>query len=116
MEQQSNENLFGLEIDEIASSYFRDGSKWARFVSIVFFCVIGFVFICMALASTAVIRAFSTYFPGGQGMQALAGAVLVIVAVVLIAFLIVSVFMFRAATSIRKGIDRQDQNLFNEGL
>jgi|SRR5215831_652202 len=116
MEQQSNESLFGLEIDETVSGYFKDASKWARFVSIVGFIFLGIMFLSLIIGSATAVRSFNLYYSGNRLNQNSSGASLAVVAILLIACTFLFIFIIRSATFIKRGIDRQDQSLFNEGL
>ena len=113
MEQSSNESLFDLQLDHEAGSHFRESSKWAKFLSIVYFVAIGLFLLVLLFAAGALINAFQQYAPGFSG----AGGF--IVAVIVIALGVISfttLLLFRFAVLTKQGIERQDQVMFNQGL
>ena len=58
MEENQNTSLFGLGIDPTAKAHLSEAARWARFLAIVGFVVIG-LFVVMALFAGAI---FSSYF------------------------------------------------------
>ena len=113
MEQSSNESLFDLQLDHEAGSHFRESSKWAKFLSIVYFVAIGFFLLILLFAASAMVNAFQQYAPGFAG----AGGFLIAIIVIALAIIAFTTFLlFRFAVLTKQGIERQDQVVFNQGL
>lgn len=113
MEQNFDKPLFDLQLDHEAGSHFHESSKWAKFLSVVYFIAIGLVLLVLVFAATAMIKAFQEYRPDFAG----AGGFLVAAVIIALALGFFTTFLlFRFATLIKQGIERQDQIIFNKGL
>lgn len=112
MDQPTTTNL---EVDEVSGNYFKDAGKWARFVGWVYICCIIFAGGVIALNSGAFMRAINNYTFNRQ-VRMEASLMGILIALDMVALLVISWFILRAANHIRGGIDRRDQVTFNEGL
>lgn len=118
MEQQpSNEPLFGLQVDYDSGNTFNEAAKWAKFIAIIFFIGIGLCVLVLAFSSAFLIQGLSNFMPGLEMAGGIAGGLIIaIVAIVLIIFTYLTILLYRFATLVRKGIESQNQTLFNDGL
>lgn len=106
-------SLFSLQVDDISASYFREGTKWARFLAIVYFvCIGGFVLI-FTFASGAIITGLSSIMPG---LEMLGGILAVAVTIAAMIGVLITILLYRFAIRVRQGIETQDQIVFNDGL
>lgn len=113
MEQHSNEPLFDLQLDHEAGNHFRESSKWAKFLSIVYFVGLGIIAFVLIFAAAAVTDAFQRLAPEFTG----AGGILIALMVVGLGIVFfTTILLFRFATLTKEGIERQDQVIFNKGL
>jgi Ni/Fe-hydrogenase subunit HybB-like protein len=113
MEQNFNEPLFDLQLDHEAGAHFHESSKWAKFLSVIYFIAIGVVLLVLLFAATAMINAFQEYRPDFAG----AGGILVAAVIIgLVLGLFTTFLLFRFATLTKQGIERRDQIIFNRGL
>ncbi len=113
MQEDLNEPLFDLQLDHEAGGHFQESSKWAKFLSVIYFIAIGIVLLILLFAATAVTTAFEEYRSGLAG----AGGILVAALIVGLALAFYTAFLlFRFATLTKQGIERQDQIIFNKGL
>ena len=113
MEQNFSESLFDLQLDHEAGNHFRECSKWAKFLSIVYFVAVGIVLCVLLFAATALINAFQQFAPGFAGTG---GFLVAVVIIALGIVLFTTVLLYRFATLTKEGIERQDQLIFNRGL
>ena len=113
MDQSSNEPLFELRLDHEAGHHFKESSKWARFLSIVYFVVIGIFLLALAFGANALITTFGQFAGGFEGA---AGLLITVIIIVLGILLITTILLYRFATFTKDGIERQDQIMFNKGL
>ena len=113
MEQNFSESLFDLQLDQEAGNHFRESSKWAKFLSIVYFVAVAIVLLVLVFAATALINAFQEFAPGFTG----AGGFMVAVVIIALGIVLFTTFLlYRFATLTKEGIERQDQLIFNRGL
>jgi len=116
MEQQpSNEPLFELQVDYDSGNRFNEATKWAKFITIICFIGIGFGVLMLAVSSAVLVQGFGTYMQM-PGVEASGGIVITVIIIVLILFTYISILLYRFATLVKKGIQNQDQAVFNEGL
>ncbi len=114
MEPNTDDSLFGLKVDYEAASYFREASKWVKFISIVCFVLLGIVIMIFLFAGTMIATSLETAMPG-FGM--LGGGILIaiMIAACMLGVLLL-ILLYRFAHLTRQGIEREDQVTFNEGL
>lgn len=114
MEQQpSNEPLFELQVDYESGNSFSETSKWAKFLSIVYFVCIALCVLFTAFASALIIQALATIMPE---LASVGGVVVGIIIIALIIFTYLTILMYRFATQVKQGILNRDQAIFNEGV
>lgn len=113
MEENQQETLLTLNVDYDAGNILKETARWAKFISIVGIIAVAVMLLALALAGSYIITLYSQMFPGIQGF---AGIVIFLVFIA-VAILGVMVFLlYRFSSLIKKGIDTQDQNVFNNGL
>lgn len=114
MEQQpSNEPLFELQVDYDSGNSFSETSKWAKFLSIVYFVCIGLCVLFTAFASALIIQALATIMPE---LGSVGGVIVGVVIIALIIFTYLTILLYRFATQVKQGILNRDQALFNDGV
>ena len=114
MEQQpSTEPLFELQVDYDSGNMFNESSKWAKFIAIIYFVIIGLCVLALAFSSAVIVQVF------GAAMPELGAAGGVLIGVIIIALIIltyITILLYRFATQVKQGIHNRDQVLFNDGL
>ena len=114
MEQQpSNEPLFELQVDYDSGNSFSETSKWAKFLSIVYFVCIGIAVLFTAFSSAIIIQALATIMPE---LASVGGVIVGGVIIALIIFTYLTILLYRFATQVKQGILNRDQALFNDGV
>lgn len=113
MEQNTEESLLELNVDYDSGNILKDTARWTRFISVTGMIGIGFFLLVLLIAGSALLALFSQTLPG---IQAFAG---VIVGAVIVVFGIMGVMvyvLFRFSSLTRKGLETQNQEIFNQGL
>jgi hypothetical protein len=119
MEQNTTQSLFGLKVDYESGSFFREATKWARFIAIVYF-------VLFVLAVSLII--FAGEFASGVFEQLVDQGVLPVSVAEFKAGLYTIVFvggligltmlalLYRFASLTRQGLETNRQASFNDGL
>jgi hypothetical protein len=116
MEQNTDQALLELPVDYDAGNILKETVRWARFVSIIGIVGLGLgvlVFLIFLAAGSAIWGYYTRFFPVIEAFQAI---FMVVCLVALGIFTWVVVLLYRFATLTRKGLETQDQSLFNQGL
>jgi hypothetical protein len=113
MEENPQQSLIELNVDYDAGNILRETARWTKFISIVGIIGVALLLLCLLFAGTMITTLSSRMLPGFEGYTGiLISAVIIVVAIL---GLMVSL-LYRFSTNIKKGIDTQDQELFNKGL
>lgn len=113
MEENPQETLLSLNVDYDAGNILKETARWAKFISIVGIIGVALMLLALALAGNYMVTLYSRMFPG---IQVFAGAI-IFIAFIVVAILGFMVFLlYRFSTLIKKGIETQDQSIFNDGL
>jgi hypothetical protein len=113
MEENTQGSLLSLNVDHDAGNILKETARWAKFISIVGIVGVVVMVLALALAGTYLVTLYSQMFPIIQGF---AGA-FIFLAFILVAILGFMVYLlYRFSTFIKKGIETQDQIVFNSGL
>ena len=114
MEQQPpNEPLFDLQVDYESGNHFNEAVKWAKFIAIVYFIGLGLSILCLALMGNLIVDKIGEIKPE---LQSLGGVLIGDIIVGLLIFTYTTILLYRFATLVRAGIERQDQAIFVNGL
>ena len=118
MDQNTSDSIFGLQVDSEAVNQFREGTKWARFISIVYLVGILLMAIVVTFAGASFKEALETYVPsmGAVDMDMLGNIFVVIVIIILAVVGFIYILLYRFATLVRRGILERNQEVFNDGL
>jgi hypothetical protein len=114
MEQQSPDApLFELQVDYDSGNRFKESSKWGRFIAIVIFICLGLFLLLLTFGSAALIQGMATTSPDIASNGGLVIGGLFIIAAV---YVFIAIQLFRFASLVKEGIERQDQLTFNNAL
>jgi hypothetical protein len=118
MDQNTSDSLFGLHVDSEAVIQFREGTKWARFISVVSLAGILLVALIVTFAGASFKNALETYVPsmGSVDMDMLGNIFVVVVIIILAIVGFIYILLYRFAILVRKGIQQRNQEIFNDGL
>jgi len=110
----SNMNT-GLELSGESKTYLKEASKWAKFLSIVYFVFIGLFAIGMMFAGSMM----AAFLPSsGMGMSgaAMTGAMLVYFLAIGALIFVPTLYLYKFATMTGNAIDAGDTATLTEGL
>lgn len=104
--EQTNANLFDLQIDPQSQSYLAETAKWAKFIAIVSFVMVGFIII--GLFSAAALMATDTFVDSGMGNYG--SGFFVGVGIVMVLLVVVpNIFLFRFANKMQLALRHNHQ-------
>ena len=110
----STENSFlELQVDHDAAYNLKETSRWTRFISIVGIIGLAIMALTLLLAGSFFIGLYSRLVPG---IEAFTGAIIFIIVVALGIAGFMVYLLYKFSWQVRKGIEMQDQELFNKGL
>ena len=113
MEENPQETLLSLNVDYDAGNILKETARWTKFIAVVGIIGVAIVLLALALAGNYITTIYSKMFPG---IQIFAGAI-IFFAFIVVAILGFMVFLlYRFSTLVKKGIETQDQSIFNNGL
>lgn len=113
MDPHPSDSLFELQVDNTSANYFREATRWAKFLAIVFLIGIG----CMLLVLLGLADTFEEIY--GEmltGIQGAPGLIIGVIIFFLLLFIFPTILLLRFATFTKSGVDRQDQAVMNKGL
>lgn len=104
MIENTPKDLFGLNVDAAASEHLAEAAKWARFLAIAGFVMIGLIVIIMLAAGAF----FGSMMPGmGAGMTS--GIFLIYAVIIGAVWFFPALFTYRFATHMRRALAGNDQ-------
>jgi hypothetical protein len=115
MQENVQESMLEMHLDYDGGNILRETVRWSRFLSVVGLIGLGVCLLVtvLMLMGGALLTAFSQVLPGIEGF---AGVLLIFC---LFVFGVVGVLvwmLYRFSTLIRRGIEMQDQAIFNQGM
>jgi hypothetical protein len=104
--EQTNTNLFDLQIDAQSQSYLGETAKWAKFVAIA-----SFIFVAIMLFAFVALAALTANNPfADNSLRYYGGGFLIAMAIVItIVVVIPNVFLLRFATRMQAALRNNDQ-------
>ena len=113
MDPHPSDSLFELQVDNTSANYFREATRRAKFLAIVFLIGIG----CMLLVLLGLADTFEEiYGEMFTGIQGAPGLIIGVIIFFLLLFIFPTILLLRFATFTKSGVDRQDQAVMNKGL
>lgn len=127
MEQSQEQNsLFGLNIDQIGKTHLWDAARWARFLSICGFVLLGLMIIYGIAMSVvfANVMSSSENWPPGYERNGMSGAMGLGMGVGMAVFYVICaavaffpyLFLFRFATKMKNALLSTDQSILNDSF
>jgi hypothetical protein len=115
--EQSN-NLFELQVDHQGTVFLREIAKWAKFLAIVAFVMMGLVLLVFAFAGSAIFATFASspyQEAGAAGAFAGTFAMIVLICVMLIYFF-PTWYLYKFATKMQVALRNNDQETLNSSF
>ncbi len=113
MEEKSQESPFEMHLDDSGGNILRETVRWSRFLSIVGLAGVGICVLVAALGGSSLLAVYSRTLPG---IEAFTGFIILGILIVLAVLGLLMYMLYRFSVLTRKGIETQDQSLFNRGL
>src|SRR5262245_52765141 len=107
MAMDENQLALELEVDQHASRSLIDAARWARFIAIFIFAIMGFMILVLIFAGSKIGNRISDVFPIPEGFGLLVGIVIIVVVFCSVVFFL----LLRGANLIKKGIEIKDQQM-----
>lgn len=112
-ENQQNDTLFEIQVNHESRSYFYEMAKWCKFLSIMGFIGIG-IMVLLGLTMGSIMSSLSGF--GGNQLP-LPSFFFTIVYLLIAALYFYPVFcMYKFSTLMKKGLNENNQSMFNNGL
>lgn len=118
MEENQNTSLFGLGIDPAAKAHLSEAARWARFLAIIGFVLVGLIVIFGIFAGSIFglmsSRMSSSESPfGSSGMAGMGGMFAVIYIIIALIQFFPCLFLYRFATKMKTALAANDQEVLN---
>jgi hypothetical protein len=105
--EQKSANLFDLHIDPQSQGYLSETAKWAKFLAILGFIMLGLFVILMLVGGAA---AFTTFNDMGMGYSSGFGATQIVIALIILALAVIPyVYLYRFAVKMQVALRNNDQ-------
>ncbi len=116
MEENSAFDNFELQLNETSKSFLKETAKWAYFLSILGFILIGFIVLIGIFAGT-IFTAMGSTMPGMGALGGSFGAIMTFVYLLLAAVYVMPVYyLFKFATNIKTAFKQNDAVALTNGL
>ena len=117
-QQYSGQPLLDLEVDPQVSRSFREATRWAKFIAIVWSIFLGIILVGGIIGGAKLADNLAYTLEEYQSPYAsiVAGGLLLMVIAIVVVGTIVVFFMFRFSSQIKTGLEREEQSLFISGL
>lgn len=118
MEENQNTSLFGLGIDATAKAHLSEAARWARFLAIVGFVLIGLVVIAALFAGAIFSTYLNAFSPQGGDVAATGmsvGITLYMIACAAVGFFPV-LFLYRFSAKTKAALASGDQETLNKSF
>jgi uncharacterized membrane protein YjgN (DUF898 family) len=118
MEENQNTSLFGLSIDPAAKAHLSEAARWARFLSIVGFVIIGLI-VLIGIFAGSILGSMTSGLGGNElGNARVSGGMmgsffLVIYILVAALYFFPCLFLFRFAAKMKMALASNDQEALN---
>lgn len=117
-QQYSGQPLLDLEVDPQVSRSFREATRWAKFIGIVWAICLGIILIAAVIGGAKLAENLEYTLEEYQSPFAsiIAKGLLLFVIVVVVVGAVLLYFLFRFCSHIKTGLETEDQSLFMSGL
>jgi hypothetical protein len=108
--EQSNQNLFDLQIDHQSNAYLNEAAKWGKFLAIMGFIFCGLILIVALFAGTFM----ASMMQGFGGAEAgLAGVVTVVYVVIALVYFFPCLYLYNFSTKVQAALRSNQQDALN---
>lgn len=114
MEQENAQLHFDLQIDPISQEHLSSAAKWAKFLSIVGFVMIG-IFVLIGIFAGSMMAIFGRSIEGA-GSALGSGFFTIIYLLIAAIYFFPCLYLYRFATRMQAAISSMDQNQLNDAF
>jgi hypothetical protein len=108
--EQTNQNLFDLQIDHQSNVYLNEAAKWGKFLAIMGFIFCGLILIVALFAGTFM----ASMMQGFGGAEAgLAGVVTVVYVVIALVYFFPCLYLYNFSTKVQAALRSNQQDALN---
>lgn len=113
MAEPGTPELLGMNLDYDGGNTLQEAVRWSKFLSIASIVGSGLLLLLVAIAGPIFIALYGEELPDAAGVV---GVAVVLAGAYLAATITAAIFLLRFTSQTRRGIESQDQHLFNRGL
>ncbi|HLY70989.1 MAG TPA: hypothetical protein VKR53_14750 [Puia sp.] len=114
MEENPNQSLIDLTVDYDAANILGEIARWTKFIAITGIIAICCLILVLFFGGNGVVsRIADRYLSGSENLR---GFILFAIVIVVALLGVIVFLLYRFSALVKKGIDIQDQDLFNKGL
>jgi hypothetical protein len=113
METNPQEPFLDLNVDYDAGNLLKDTSRWTKFIAVVGIIGVAMMLLVLLLGGSYLVGLYSRILPG---IEAYTGLVVFVMVLFMIVLGTMVFLLYQFSNLVRRGIEIQDQELFNKGL
>jgi putative copper export protein len=110
---QDNPELLEMHLDYDGGNTLREAVRWSKFLSIVGIAGIGLLLVVGLIATPYVLNGYGQLTPESEGII---DVLLITLALYFSALIAAAILLLRFSRLTKKGMDQEDQHIFNRGL
>jgi putative copper export protein len=110
---QDNPELLEMHLDYDGGNTLREAVRWSKFLSIVGIAGIGLLLVVGLIATPYVLNGYGQLTPESEGII---DVLLITLAFYFSALIAAAILLLRFSRLTKKGMDQEDQHIFNRGL
>jgi hypothetical protein len=110
---QDNPELLEMHLDYDGGNTLREAVRWSKFLSIVGIAGIGLLLVVGVIATPYVLNGYGQLTPESGGIV---DVLLITLALYFGALIAAAILLLRFSRLTKKGMDQEDQHIFNRGL
>jgi hypothetical protein len=111
--EQQKPELLEMNLDYDGGNTLMEAVRWSKFLSIVGIVGMGLLLVAVLIGTPFVMSGYGQLTPDSEGIV---GILLAVFSVYLAALLAAAIVLLRFSRLAKKGMDHQDQQMFNRGL
>ena len=112
--EQTNQNLFDLQIDHQSNSYLSEAAKWGKFLSIMGFIFCALFVIVALFAGTAIATSMSSFSATSSGAGVMSGTIVTVVYILIaLVYFFPCLYLFNFSSKMQAALRGNQQDVLN---
>ena len=112
--EQTNQNLFDLQIDHQSNSFLNEAAKWGKFLSIMGFIFCGLFVIIALFAGTFIATSMRGFQGSTGGMEAMGGGIVTVVYIIIaLVYFFPCLYLFNFSSKMQVALRSNQQDTLN---